>query len=150
MAYIIIPIFVDDIEDIDNIPYGNILRVLKSLRTTDSGVVEYFLVKDNNVKNARKIMVSENYAKTEKKSLEINLEEWNNKLKEKLWCYVDLFNYVLQQVREFREKNKRLPVKSSKNEMERKLENFCHRNKILKRRKILSEYKINQLEKIIG
>ncbi len=43
MAYIIVPTFIDDFNnEFDKNVYGNVIRILKALKTSDDSVMEYF------------------------------------------------------------------------------------------------------------
>jgi superfamily II DNA or RNA helicase len=148
IAKIIVPTFVDDMNDIDQCIYGNILRILKSLRTTDDGVTEYFAVKDNIKKNGRKLLIRENYIVDEKKNIEIDLEEWNNELKERIWKYIDPFMAMYEKVKEWIEKNGRIPSYSSKNIKEKQLGKWCDHKRANKKKNKLSEDKIKKLQDI--
>ena len=143
IAKIIIPTFVDDINNIDDCVYGNIIRILKSLRTTDEGITEYFTVKDiNEKKNGRKLLITEKYIKNEKKCLEIDLIEWNNKILDKIWNYIDPFYIMFNKIKEWVKKNNKLPSHTSKDNKQHKYGNWCnHRRMDFKKNKLSEDKK---------
>lgn len=73
-ARVFVPTFVEDIDDeFDKNAYGNIIRILKAMKSTDEGVMEYFTVKDNGgVKCGRELCTFEKFTDV-KKSVEIGL-----------------------------------------------------------------------------
>jgi predicted helicase len=93
-AKIIIPIISDQIGyDIPNMGlYENVIKILKSLNTTDKGIVEYFVAqqKGENIIGGRAIVKTE-YLYNEKIAININLNDWTNKINLLVWNKVDSF-----------------------------------------------------------
>jgi superfamily II DNA or RNA helicase len=150
MASVIIPTFVENIDDeFDKNVYGNIIRILKSMKSTDDGVVEYFTMKSEGKVSGRKICTVERFG-VEKKSLAIDLDKWDKEIGEQIWKLVDPFESMYLKVKEWVEKNSKLPSIGSKDIIEKKLGRWCaHKREDKKKRKLYDD-KIKKLEEIEG
>lgn len=86
LAHIFIPTFIENIDDDNNNnAYGNVIRILKSMKSTDYGITEYFIFKDVGKQvNSRKLFLATRFSEI-KKSIEINLDEWQNTIMGKIW-----------------------------------------------------------------
>ena len=151
IAHIIVPTFIDDFDaEFDKDVYGNVIRILKALKNTDEGIVEYFKMKGVGKKRgARQIVVNEFYGE-DNFSEEIDLDEWNEKIGEKIWQVVDGFDYMYERVKKFVEDNGRIPSNKSKNESEKKLGSFCSNKRKYYREGLLNKEKSKKLESVNG
>ncbi len=152
-AHIYIPTFIEDIND-DAVDYdkvfGNTLRILKNMRSTDEGITEYFVLKDNGKKEAvRKILTFERMC-TVTKSDEIALDLWVKNIQEKIWAFIDPFMIKYNKVKFWSDTQKRLPSPNSLNTQERCLGRWCKRMRYFKKNNKISETKIKILELING
>jgi superfamily II DNA or RNA helicase len=148
-AKIIIPILSSDIMDdaVDEGRYGNVIRMLKSLSTTDDGVKEYFILKNqkkpivrNIIKN--EILQNENYVTN------VDISEWNDKINAILWTKTDGFMTMCLELAKWIEINQRMPSQHSKNIIEKRLGGWCNAQRQNKKGNKLEENMIKQLEKI--
>jgi superfamily II DNA or RNA helicase len=148
MAHVIVPTFIKDFnEDLDKDAYGNVIRILKALKTTDDGVVEYFKMRKSGKKYGRQIVAGE-YFDDEVYAKEIDLDKWCDVVGEKVWQMVDGFAYVYEQLKKWIEINKRLPSQHSNNETEKFLGRWCVNKRQDKRRDEIKKDHIVELEKI--
>lgn len=151
LAHIIVPIFIENFDDeLSDKNYGNILRILKTLKSTDERIIEYFKLKQNEkINNA--IVVHE-YYNEKQYSKEIKIFDWINCINEKIWCVVETFTFKYKKLQDWVKKNKRIPRcrRNKKYIEEIKLAQWCisHKNKYKK--KSLSQEKIILFEKIKG
>jgi superfamily II DNA or RNA helicase len=149
LANIIVPTFIDDFNDeFDKNVYGNVIRILKALKTTDDGVIEYFKMKTNGKIGGRVICVNEYYDADVDVSKEIDLDKWCEGIETKVWQNVDRFECMYEKVKKWIEKYDKIPSTQSKNNVEKSLGTFCHHRRFDKRNNKLTDYKIQQLEKI--
>jgi superfamily II DNA or RNA helicase len=95
LANIIVPTFIDDFNDeFDKNVYGNVIRILKALKTTDDGVVEYFKMKANGKIGGRVICANEYCGTNIDVSKDIDLDKWHKGIETKIWNkYVTLFDH---------------------------------------------------------
>ncbi|AYV83260.1 MAG: DEXDc helicase [Hyperionvirus sp.] len=122
LAHVFVPTFIDDINDqFDVNPYGNIIRILKALKSTDEGIAEYFLTQDQKKLTARKLIVHERF-ETIKKSSEIDIDKWGSELDTKLWKIVDPSEHrmkkwieQLDEVKNYIDNNNKRPSAKDKN-----------------------------------
>ncbi len=151
MANIIVPIIVDDLDnEIDNKVFNNIVSILRSLKSTDTGVIDYFVIKDNKHRNSsRKIIKYEQYDKL-LKSKEISLENWNKNMETKVWNLVDPFEKTCNKLKNWILKNRKFPSKNSNDKEEINLYNWSNFRKLDKKNNKLDIDKINKLETIDG
>jgi superfamily II DNA or RNA helicase len=150
MAHVIVPTFIKDFnEELDKNAYGNVIRILKALKTTDDGVVEYFKMRKNGKKHGRQIVAGE-YFDVEVYAKEIDLDKWYDVIDEKVWQMVDGFEYMYEKVKKWVEENGRIPSGTSKNKIEKQLGIFCCHMRQNKKKGLLSEKKILKLEAIFN
>ncbi|AYV85350.1 MAG: superfamily II helicase [Satyrvirus sp.] len=151
LAHIIVPIFIDNFNDeFDKDVYGNVIRILKSLKSTDNGIVEYFKLKADGGVIGRKICKMEYYNNAIDISKEIDIGEWNNKLEVNLWQVVDSFEYMYEKVKKWVDDNGELPKNKPDNIDEQKLNSWCCNQKQNKKNNKLNEKKIRKLNEIKG
>jgi len=118
-AYIIIPTFIKDFnEDFDNKKYGNLIRILKALKNTDEGIIEYFSTKDSKEECVRNVCKVECYVKKNMASINVSVAKWIDNIGTKLWNVVDSRSYKYEQVKAWIKKYNKIPNKRSKNKIE--------------------------------
>jgi len=150
MAHVIVPIFIDNFEDdFDRNAHGNIVRILKALKTTDSRIIEYFKMRMNGSHGEREIVVNEFY--NEKYSKKIDLEEWNDVICEKIWRITDNFECMYEKVKKWvKDNNGKYPLISNKNQIEKTLGLWCNEKRQNYKKGMLSEEKIKKIEQLPG
>ena len=144
VAKIIVPIIVDEInEDIDDMcigAYGNVIRILQSLKICDQRIIEYFGVnKGKSVKNGRKMVINCGLNKMTF-SKEINMDDFNKNLDLVLWKGMDMWNVRLEEVKKYIDKYEKRPSSHDKDHMtkqlgkwiERQATNYKKKTKIMK------------------
>lgn len=137
MAYVFVPTIIESLdEEFNKDKYGNVIRILKALKSTDEGVSEYFMTRGNVEKvTGRKIFRAEGFIKMYK-SYEIELHNWENTIKERIWEIVDSFSNMLQKISMWIDKNKKRPGTIAKNIEERTYGQFIsHENQNYKNSK---------------
>lgn len=148
-AKILVPIICDDINEISNTIYGNLIRIIKSISNTDTGINEYFIKKQEKTIVNRQLIKHINYFDTNFiLDNKIDLDEWINAIEFKIWNKVDSFTNMFMQVKQWVDTNDSLPVKSSTNNSEYKLAAWCFRQRTIKKDGMLSNDKIKLLETI--
>ena len=149
MAKIIVPILSDNIMDseVDEGRYGNVIRILKSLSTTDEGIKEYFVLKSQNKSTPRNIINNEILQK-ENYTTNVNINEWNDKINAIIWSKTDTFMKIYMEVFQWVLDNKKLPSSESKNSTEKRLGIWCQRQRQLKKYKKLDQERIKKLQNI--
>jgi len=148
MAHIIVPIFINNFEDnFDKDAHGNVIRILKSLKNTDSGVIEYFKMRANGNYGGRKIVVNEFFE--EKYCKEIDLDEWNTMISGNIWKVTDSFECMYEKVKQWIEENNgKIPSMMSKNQIEKGLGYWCSDKRKFYKKGKLSQDTIMKLESI--
>lgn len=137
---IYVPIFIENIDDEsveDDKIYGNIIKILKAMKSTDDGVTEYFTLNDNQKRNStRRILITERFVKINK-SQEIDLEKWSNKIDCKIWQLVDPWNAKFEKLKMWITKNRKRPSSYKKDNIEEKRlgQWFIHQFKVYKKNK---------------
>ena len=151
-AHIIVPTFIDNFDDeFDNNAYGSVIRILKALKTTDDGVVEYFKSRANGkIGSSRTICTAEYYDDRVDVSKEINLEKWNSGIETKIWQTVDNFEYMYEKVKEWIKENGKIPSEAGKLNTENKLGVWCRNRRRDKRNNKLNSDEIKKLETLNG
>ena len=148
MAYVIVPIFITDFEsEFDKGIWGNVIRILKAMKSTDEGIVEYFGLKMTGWIGGREIVVNEFYGE-EKFSEEIDLVEWSSEIWEKVWQVVDNWQYRYTQLRDWIVTNQRIPSEKSTDNIEKNLGALCSYIRNRKKNGNLSEVRIQQMNNI--
>lgn len=141
MAYVIVPIFIENFDDnFDKSKFGNVMTILRALKNTDQGIIEYFKLKANGVVGGRTILAGEVY---ENISKNIDIGKWLGDIDAKVWEVTDKWNFRYDEVKNFINKNNRLPSRESANIIEHKLAIWCLRQRQTKN--ILSNDKIQLL-----
>jgi superfamily II DNA or RNA helicase len=149
LAHIIVPTFINNFDDdFNKNVYGNVIRILKALKTTDDGVIEYFKLRANGKVDKRAICAGEYYNTNIDISKEIDLDKWNGGIETKVWQVVDRFEYMYDKVMKWASDHGKLPSSMSKNKIEKELGSFCHHRRFDRRNGKLSGYKYQKLEKI--
>jgi len=153
IAHVYVPTFIEDINDDifeDNKIFGNTIRVLKSMKSTDGGITEYFTLKSEGKQiTGRKICVVERITSMTI-SEEIKFNEWVEQVGVKIWKIVDPFLSKYAVLKEWVDINKKIPSHEAKNEKEKGLGIFCNKMRNKKKKKILDKNKIDLLECING
>jgi superfamily II DNA or RNA helicase len=149
IATIFVPVFLKNMndEDIDSSAFGNIVKILKSLKNSDEGITEYFKFRSEGKKYSRKILVHKRFAEVEG-SEKIDLKEWNKNIDAKIWEMTDSFEYISEKFRDWVEINKRTPKHHSDDIVEKKLSKWYQHRREDKRNGTLSQEKIKKLELI--
>jgi len=120
-AYIIVPTFITNIDDeYDNEKYGNLIRILKALKNTDDGVLDYFCTKDQKIDNSRKICNVECYNTKVVDHVDIDINKWYDNVETKAWKVIDNWSAMYDSVKKWINKHDELP--STK---EKKLWKWC-------------------------
>lgn len=126
MAYIIIPIFIDDLDD-----SNNVLKILKSLIDCDSAVADYFTLRISENSNSKtntnaNVIIEEDFLISSKK---INIKKWNEKINSNIWKIINKKN-----CNEFKE-----PVKLFSSKLIREIGMFLPTNDNFSKIKKLSD-----------
>lgn len=151
IAHIIVPIFIENFDDdFDSSVYGNVIRILKALKTTDDGVVEYFKMKaDGGVGNGSRQIVTEEYYDEVAYSEEIDLVEWNRNIGESVWQVTDTWGRMYEKVKKWVDENNKIPAPCNKpTNNENFLGNWCHKMRQNYKLKKLADNKVNLLNQI--
>jgi len=151
VASIFVPAFIDNINDeFNKNVYGNIIKILRCMKSTDEGVVEYFtLSADKKTGNlsGRQICHIEYFDKINVDH-NINLIEWQQQLNEHIWKIVDSFYYMYNQVVKWTLMYDKLPSENLQNIEETNLGKWCSMKRHLKNKGTLDEKIISKLEEI--
>ena len=149
IAKIIVPILSDNImdEDVDEGKYGNVIRILKSLSTTDVGIKEYFILKSQNKATPRNIIKNEILQK-ENYVTNININEWNDKINVNIWSKTDAFMVKYMDLLQWTQDKQRMPSEESNNLIEKRLGKWSSRQRQNKKNGKLDVDKIKTLEEI--
>jgi superfamily II DNA or RNA helicase len=138
LAYVFVPTFIKDLEDdFDKDQYADVIRILKSMKNTDDGIVEYFKIRSNEGSIVRNIYSSE-YYNTVNKSKEIDIKKWSDKIVTKIWDIVDPFMTKYNDLKRWVDEHDRMPLKRSSDVVERKLGQWCISIRKLHRKNKLS------------
>lgn len=147
MANIIVPIFIDNFEDdFDKNAHGNVIRILKSLKTTDDDIVGYFKLKKVGKKSGGRQIVVNEYFDELNYSKEIDLDEWNKEIKDQIWKVTDGWDFKYEKVKEWIEQNDRIPSTNNKNIIENELGIWCSQQRNYKRHGKMDKDRIKKLE----
>lgn len=123
MAHVIVPTFIESLDDdFDKNVYGNIIRILQALKSTDEGVNEYFTVNDSGKRAncvKRKICKHERFVEVNK-NIEIDLQKWGDNISAKIWDIVNPFDSMMDKVSEWIDKNKKRPSSYTDEYVEKK------------------------------
>jgi superfamily II DNA or RNA helicase len=151
IAKVFVPTLIENINEIDeNKTFGNIIRIIKSMSNTDTGINDYFVIrKEGSVVN-RQLIKHKNYLSVEKVGENIDIEEWIDSIDMKIWSKTDGFEYMYQKIKEWIDKNNKIPSKMSKNQREKQLGNWSSDKRKAYKINKLSEDKIKKLEKLNG
>ncbi len=140
MAHVIVPTFIKDFnEDLDKDVYGNVIRILKALKSTDDGVIEYFKMRGHGKKCGRQIAAGEYFDK-EVYAKEINLDKWYDVIDEKVWQMVDGFEYMYDKVRVWIDENGKIPEQIINDKYQQYLGSWCSRKRRKKNKLNTEEY----------
>jgi predicted helicase len=112
IAKIYVPIMINDINNIDNSTlYGNLVKILKAMNTTDTGIVEYFRLIKSGKKTDRKIISYVNNIMITEKSYEIiDTDKWIETVNYTLWKKVKGRKYLTGDLRQWVIEMGRLPI----------------------------------------
>lgn len=109
-AKIFIPVIIEDIENTDSSIYNNMIKIIKSLSDTDTGIMDYFTVRNKGSNPERSLVTYNNYFSTEVNAKIINLSEWILDIEDKIWENINIFNFKLNLLFEWSNKNERAPM----------------------------------------
>lgn len=156
IAYVIIPIFIDNFEDdFDKNIFGSIIRVVKSSKNTDTGLVEFFILKSSgktrgkNRGTIRDVMINENYSMVNI-SKKIDINKWYDNIDACIWKISDKWISIYTDVIKWIEINKRIPSSKSKDPIEQILGAWCNTQRKNKKIGMLLDDRLEQLNKIEG
>ncbi len=146
-AKIFIPIILDDIDDFDESKvFGNLIKVIKSLSSTDYRLVEYFKAETRGKNRNRHLITFKNYMSKEIIGENFDMDDWFEKVGYKIWKRVDSWSYKYEKFKEWVEKNNKLPVCTSNDPTEKILNAwYCYQKQY---KKLLTNKKIKLLEKV--
>ena len=86
--------------------------------------------------------------------MEIKVDEWVEGIKARVWEKIGgndgKFDARIKELEKFVEEFERLPDRNSENKIERSLSQWCKEQRSLYRNGLITDDKINQLEKISG
>jgi superfamily II DNA or RNA helicase len=154
IANVYIPVFVKDLNDetLDHSKvYGNTIRILKAMKSTDEGIVDYFRLKCGGHKVTGKQMCKfEAFDMIDDNSEEIILNDWINGIGSKIWAILDPFETKYKELKQWIAENNRIPSIASKNKNEKQLGKWCSRKRRDKKINKLSKDKIIKLELLEG
>lgn len=144
LAYIIVPTFVDGFDDdFDKNAFRSVINVLKSLKITDPGIVEYLVLKMNGRKCGRRnLIVSEPYVNISK---EIDFGKWQDSIGTSILKVIDGWSYKFDRVKEWIEENNRIPSEKSDDIIEKSLGGWCSSQRANKKNNKLTDDQIKQL-----
>jgi superfamily II DNA or RNA helicase len=153
IAKIIIPYKgnLDDMDD-DNNQFASLGRLVKSLYDVDPDVRDYFCTQKVGSNTKKNVIKSMNFLG---KCIEIGtsckLEEWNEKLRLRMYKRVDSWLVTYLEVKRwYNEHNGQKPSKHSKDNEEKRLGSWCGHQRKNKKKDQLDEDRIEQLELIVG
>ena len=111
MAHVFIPTFIKslDDEDVDGKAFGNTIRILKAMKTTDEDIIDYFTFKQEGDKIVERQIIKFVGIDTMTKSQEIEMDKWSGVIEGKIWKVIDTFSYKKILLFEYVEINKRTP-----------------------------------------
>ncbi len=150
-AKILVPVIIDDIINIDeNNLFVDLIRILKALNETDTGITAYFNCIKNGERCDRELIKYENYMSIQQVG-DIEIDEWINGISFKIWGKIDAWEYKYNLlVLWIKNNNNNIPSLSSTNEIEKSLGGFCSNSRVHKKMGILSNDKIKKLQQIDG
>jgi superfamily II DNA or RNA helicase len=112
---VFLPIFIENMDEYDDTKiFGNIIRVLKSLSTTDEHVIEYFRCEYTKAicgGKRGKLVVHKNYIENIHEG--INIEEWIGGISMKLWGGFNNWSMMRELVFKYCIKKGKCPTKST-------------------------------------
>lgn len=113
-AYIILPTILEDLE-FSETKFETIIRILKALKAIDEYITEYFKEIHEGNKPKRNLIKTERLNKATTETEKVRLNELKNSISEKLWKIVNNWEYKLEKVKEYIDKNKKRPSYKDKN-----------------------------------
>ena len=150
LAKIFVPIMIEDINNVDeNKVFGNVIRIIKNMMYTDTGITDYFIAKKIGQIPNRIILRSINSLSTEKVSENISIEEWMAIIEFKLWEKADIWEYKYNEVKKWIKDNRRIP-NDREDAIEKSFTSWCGKQRQNKRANRLHKEKIDKLEKLDG
>lgn len=106
---IYVPTIIDPNNE-ENNEYGSLLKILKSMKTTDDDIVDYFVIKSNNKKNIMRQICKYEYLSVVNESKEIDLDEWVTNINSKIIKFVCNWYYMFNCLEEYILTNGKLPT----------------------------------------
>ena len=148
MAHVFVPVFIEDFNnDFDKDEFGSVIRIAKALQNTDERIVEEFQLRTNGGVGGNRIFVGETYVNV---SVEINIDEWYDKIGAKVWKIIDNWNFRYNELGEWIKKHNRLPSSKSEDLIEKSLYYWCSDQRKNKKKGKLPNDKIKKLYEIDG
>jgi len=149
LAKIYVPIIIEDINEIDeNKTFGNIIRIIKSMSNTDTGINDYFVIRKEGGKVDRQLIRHKNCLSVEKVGEDIDIEDWIDSIDMKVWSKSDGFEYMYQEVKMWIDENDKIPSSGSKNIIEKKLGYWCSGMRQNKKQNNINSYRLKQLDNL--
>jgi len=129
--------------------FENLYNLIKAIKTQDSNIVEYFREKKNNGLSGKLIIRNDNIIEVD--ILEkINTHTWIKDIELKINDLIDIWVIKYNKLKEYVEKNNKLPSQSDKDKNFIFLCDWIGTQRKNYRKKSLSEERISQLEQIEG
>lgn len=148
MAYVIVPIFIENFDDnFDKSKFGNVMTILRALKNTDQGIIEYFKLKANGVVGGRTILAGEVY---ENISKNIDIGKWLGDIDVRIWTIVDAWGRSYNGVDQWIKINNRIPSQMSKDPIEKILGSWCSDQRKYRKKNKLTDNRIKQLDDLNG
>ncbi len=110
IASIYVPTIIDT-NDAENNKYGNLIKILKAMKTTDDDIVEYFMIRSNGKKNITRQICKYEYVSIINESKEIDLDEWIEHINSKLISFVCNWHHMFSSLEEYISVNSKLPTR---------------------------------------
>jgi len=130
IASIIVPIFVDDIEkEQKDDRYNMLIKILKALKNTDSGMLRYIKSKGKDIKYFEKVCTFSCYDEDNSASIDIDISKWHDDIKTKIWKLVDNWNDMYIRLKKWIDAHEKLPKKTNSCIVENKLHMWCQRQR---------------------
>jgi len=150
IAHVIVPIFIEDLDDeFDKNTFGTVIRILKTMKSTDDGIAEYFKLNDHGIITNRKIICSEYYDVSDVNK-EVDICEWEQALNCILWKIVDSWEHTCVRLEQYVLENGKIPSSKSKNLDEKLLGVWCVIQRTNNRQRILPDDRIQRLNYLDG
>lgn len=154
ISRVFVPLIIEDINNVDEKKvFGNVIKIIKSMYSTDSGIIEYFAAKKHGQKVDRELIEYDTTCMiSEKVGDNIDITDWINGIEMRIWQNVDSFEYSYNQLKKFLEgsgkdkKNKKIyPSAGSNKQADRSLSQWCSDRRQEYAKGKLDDYKTRKL-----